>query len=44
MERKIAYVDENTHRELKKLAAIRGVTMQTVIRQVVEDYLKSIKN
>lgn len=41
--RKIAYLDEQTHYELRKLAATRGVTMQVVIKQVLEDYLKGNK-
>lgn len=34
---------EKTHRLLKQLAAVRGVTMIEVIDQVVEDYIKSSK-
>lgn len=38
--KKILYTDEVTHTELKRLAAIRQTTMEKIVKQLLEDYLK----
>jgi hypothetical protein len=41
MKNKIVMITEETHRKLKLLAVMRGVTMKVLIDQLIEDYSKS---
>lgn len=38
--KKVIYIDEETHRKLKALAAVRAVTLEKVVKQILSDYLK----